>query len=388
MQSCDGAPYGPRRSSPPELEIFRADNGWIGGIYSLDLQGNGGRIATIEGVGDLAVDSKYLYWAKLGGDLWRADKDGGNAVEFFVGKMTVPGRSIAAKAGRLFYASSASSGLVAVDPADMHILSTYSGMTHVDAFDVGSSFVVWVDKLTRQIYRAPLVSDGASAYTNITPLGLSLGLEHVRVVTDDACVYVQNSSDINAPGPGTISRFRIDGSDLSVVATYPAAIFGFAHDQSALYFTTESQRAIIARAPISARRGTRWNVARTRHVTSLSNVTSRERVTETVTPRGRHAIPWGTDIAMVGRHEPANRPGLRPPHVLYRVCVRREQAGRGDAHRRDGEHPDVRADRPMGPLRIGIGHAAHDRPRRGIASRGIRDRARWIGRGRCAGVPE
>jgi hypothetical protein len=208
-----------------------------GGVYSIDLQGNGGPIALMQGVECLALDSTHVYWGTPSGDFWRADRDGGNAVETKLPKWT--NLRCVVKGGRLYYSAVLSGGLVAADPANpANVLARYSGPTQAHQFDVGSEYVFWADETNQAIYRAPVGCPGV--VEDITPPGFTFARSWLTLRTDDQWVYVINS-DIGPPGAGVISRFRIDGSSLEVMATMDDAVMGVDQDSTALYFGTYGQ---------------------------------------------------------------------------------------------------------------------------------------------------
>lgn len=214
--------------------VYRNDNGWTGGIYSVAPSGDGGLLysSSDSPIGNVAVDSNYVYWSEPQGYIWRGNKDGTGATQYDVGPISVP---IVARGGRLYYVTTTSGGLVAVDPSNLNtILSAFSGGTTVSAFTVGNTYVFWIDQTAQRIYRSSLLDTGAPQ--DITPPGLSFTRKYLGMLTDDEYLYVENS-DISNRG-ATIWRVATDGSSYQPMTIVEDAIMSFVQDATALYFTT------------------------------------------------------------------------------------------------------------------------------------------------------
>ena len=228
--------------------VYRDDNGWAGGIYSIGLDGDAGEnartpIATTQGVDWLAVDDQFVYWAPLGGSLWRANKDGSNPKEFDVG-MSV---GFVARGGIFYYfTATPTPTVVAVNPSDWSDAGTYpmqvdGGSPTLDTFDVATASIFWADKVQNKVYRTSL---GAGTTTEITPSGFAFQAESIRVLADDHYVYLEGSNytpaspDAGAPAGATIYRFLPDGGSLQTMGSLSDGITGTTQDSTAIYFAT------------------------------------------------------------------------------------------------------------------------------------------------------
>jgi hypothetical protein len=239
--------------------VYRDDNGWPGGIYSIDPQGNGGLLldaAVVSKVGYLAADSQYLYWASLSSPAYigRANKDGSNPTQFNVARKNA---AVVATGGRVYF--STTSGLVSARPDNLDsVSSSYSGSTNVDAFDVGPEYVVWLDMTIKKIYRNAIAAPGVPQ--DITSAQFSVTRQYGAIITDGKSIYVFNSDLGPVPG-ATIQRLGVDGSWLGRIAV-PDAIMGITQDPGAIYFCTYGQDALQANAVLPPPYSAVWKLAK------------------------------------------------------------------------------------------------------------------------------
>ena len=147
--------------------IYRDDNGWDAGIYSLQLDGAVSKVATTSHMGSVTTDGTYLYWSDGANNLWMANKDGTNP-------QSIPLQSsyhtqIVAAGGYVFF--TAANVLYRASPQSLGSTTAISGSTTVTSFTADGSFLYWVDLNAQRVYRAPL---NGTAGVDMTPPGISL----------------------------------------------------------------------------------------------------------------------------------------------------------------------------------------------------------------------
>ena len=228
--------------------IYRDDNGWDAGIYSLELDGAVSKVASTAYLNSITTDDVHLYWADGQNDLWMANKDGTSPQS-----IPIPSSfrtQIVATGGYVFFTSE--NVLYRASPLSLGSTTVVSGTTTVSNFTADGSSLYWVDLNLQHVYRAPL--DGSSAAVDMTPPGLSLTRSWVYVLVDDSFVYVFDHDIGSGPLGGSIFRIpkTVPATSFETMLTSNDGFGAATQDTTALYYTTYGSDVPDSGGPYSA----------------------------------------------------------------------------------------------------------------------------------------